>query len=280
MEKNEGKGKGEGEGEGEDGRAGSSLPISPREEARRSGHGSRRRGKRRFLGCGKSGMATAASAEPDSDEQLRLWLALQANSAEFLVSHQNSKLPAGHRATSLVLHRRMFEHTNSDGVKGFVEGLRVAPLAPACRVKPQTLHVEEQLMSALPHEDAAWSFARCAVVGNSGRLLHSARGAEIDAHDAVFRINYAPLEGYERYVGSRTTFDVINAVHSRRLVHQLRNQTQEHGSAPAAQEAARRESVLVVFEVLNKWVPLTPPRARNALPAPWWSARSVVDACA
>lgn len=39
--------------------------------------------------------------------------------------------------------------------------------------------------------------------------------AEIDAHDAVFRINYAPLEGYERYVGSRTTFDVINAVHSR-----------------------------------------------------------------
>lgn len=173
------------------------------------------------------------------------------------MSHQNSKLPAGHRATSLVLHRRMcglsrpphgpprapiptwekvqeslsasaaprrFEHTNSDGVKGFVEvrqrrcvmsrsfcaqqpshdciasvlrrywqgvwgarrlaradehasqGLRVAPLAPACRVKPQTLHVEEQLMSALPHEDAAWSFARCAVVGNSGRLLHSARG--------------------------------------------------------------------------------------------------------
>lgn len=68
--------------------------------------------------------------------------------------------------------------------------------------------------------------------------------------------------------------------HPQRLVHQLRNQTQEHGSAPAAQEAARRESVLVVFEVLNKWVPLTPPRARNALPAPWWSARSVVDACA
>jgi hypothetical protein len=45
----------------------------------------------------------------------------------------------------------------------------------------------------------------CALVGNSGALLGSAYGAEIDAHDAVVRINSGLTAGYERHVGSRTT---------------------------------------------------------------------------
>lgn len=43
----------------------------------------------------------------------------------------------------------------------------------------------------------------CAVVGSSGSLLARERGMEIDKHDIVVRINYPPVKGYEKHVGSR-----------------------------------------------------------------------------
>eukprot|EP00193_Tetraselmis_chui_P019239 CAMPEP_0177792560 /NCGR_PEP_ID=MMETSP0491_2-20121128/24592_1 /TAXON_ID=63592 /ORGANISM="Tetraselmis chuii, Strain PLY429" /LENGTH=206 /DNA_ID=CAMNT_0019314987 /DNA_START=82 /DNA_END=699 /DNA_ORIENTATION=- len=154
---------------GEDGEGSSSLRIVGDVSHRRGGSTSR---FGRFVGCGMSGRPTD---EAESAEQLRLWQALKANRVEFRVSRRSGvKLPSGHRATDLVLHRRMcdLEHTNRDGVKGFGEGLLVAPLNPASKAKHETLHIPEQLMSALPHEDASWSFDSCAIVGNSGRLLH------------------------------------------------------------------------------------------------------------
>jgi hypothetical protein len=51
---------------------------------------------------------------------------------------------------------------------------------------------------------------RCAVVGSSSNLLGSGLGAEIDAHDAVIRINLAPTRGFEADVGRRTTHYVVN----------------------------------------------------------------------
>jgi len=51
----------------------------------------------------------------------------------------------------------------------------------------------------------------CAIVGNSGNLTGSRQGAEIDAHDAILRMNEAPTAGYETDVGSRTTIVLTNA---------------------------------------------------------------------
>ncbi|KAK3526518.1 hypothetical protein QTP70_030647 [Hemibagrus guttatus] len=45
----------------------------------------------------------------------------------------------------------------------------------------------------------------CAVVGNSANLIRSHYGAIIDAHTFVFRMNHAPVNGYERDVGLKTT---------------------------------------------------------------------------
>uniref|UniRef100_A0A8C5KCV5 alpha-N-acetylgalactosaminide alpha-2,6-sialyltransferase n=1 Tax=Jaculus jaculus TaxID=51337 RepID=A0A8C5KCV5_JACJA len=50
------------------------------------------------------------------------------------------------------------------------------------------------------------SCVRCAVVGNGGILNGSGQGPKIDAHDYVFRLNGAVIKGFERDVGTKTSF--------------------------------------------------------------------------
>lgn len=98
----------------------------------------------------------------------------------------------------LLLCRRRFEKRNADGVLGFSEvrphaglsffgvvsfllprpaqGLAVRQLSPLAPGEPQTLHLPEQLMVQLPHKQPSWSYDTCAIVGNSGRLLHAQHG--------------------------------------------------------------------------------------------------------
>ena len=56
-----------------------------------------------------------------------------------------------------------------------------------------------------------------AVVGSSGNLLHSNKGAEIDAHTVIVRANAAVVTGYERDVGSRTDMRILWNDESTRL---------------------------------------------------------------
>ncbi|XP_062331126.1 alpha-N-acetylgalactosaminide alpha-2,6-sialyltransferase 1-like [Osmerus eperlanus] len=52
---------------------------------------------------------------------------------------------------------------------------------------------------------------RCAVVANGGILNGSGMGKEIDAHDYVFRMNGAVIQGFEEDVGKRTSVYVHTA---------------------------------------------------------------------
>ena len=83
---------------------------------------------------------------------------------------------------------------------------------------------------------------RCAVVSSAGGLFTSRCGCCIDKHDLVMRMNWAPVAGFERDVGSKTTFQMMNSHNSR----MLRGRTQE-AHACAASEA------LLFFG--DEWVP-------------------------
>uniref|UniRef100_A0A3B4ETZ1 alpha-N-acetylgalactosaminide alpha-2,6-sialyltransferase n=1 Tax=Pundamilia nyererei TaxID=303518 RepID=A0A3B4ETZ1_9CICH len=61
---------------------------------------------------------------------------------------------------------------------------------------------KEPLLLPKPGADGC---IHCAVVGTAGILNGSKVGAEIDAHDYVFRMNGAVIKGYEEDVGNRTS---------------------------------------------------------------------------
>ncbi|XP_038068265.1 CMP-N-acetylneuraminate-poly-alpha-2,8-sialyltransferase-like [Patiria miniata] len=50
----------------------------------------------------------------------------------------------------------------------------------------------------------------CAIIGNSGVLLHSSCGREINSYDYVIRVNLPPLRGYEDDVGFKTNLTLLN----------------------------------------------------------------------
>ncbi|XP_055006249.1 alpha-N-acetylgalactosaminide alpha-2,6-sialyltransferase 1-like [Boleophthalmus pectinirostris] len=59
---------------------------------------------------------------------------------------------------------------------------------------------KEPLLPPKPGRDCI----SCAVVGTGGILWRSKKGAEIDQHDYVFRVNGAVIKGFEEDVGNRT----------------------------------------------------------------------------
>mmetsp|Transcript_7909 Transcript_7909/g.18950 ORF Transcript_7909/g.18950 Transcript_7909/m.18950 type:complete len:497 (+) Transcript_7909:141-1631(+) len=117
------------------------------------------------------------------------------------------------------------------------EGISVAPVVLASEnvrsgkakykvwtgTQAKTLSLEEPFIQRLPARDYGGAprpaHKTCALVGNSGILLGTSMGKQIDAHDAVMRINYPPVRGFERDVGTKTTYDFSNRENARRLLN-------------------------------------------------------------
>lgn len=90
-------------------------------------------------------------------------------------------------------------------------------------------NMTNEMQKWLPTDDSAayesYKYRTCAIVGNSGVARLTAYGADIDAHDAVFRMNQAPgSNGCQLYVGGRTTVRMVNA----RWLHKLAHGTMKH----------------------------------------------------
>ncbi|XP_029954246.1 alpha-N-acetylgalactosaminide alpha-2,6-sialyltransferase 1-like [Salarias fasciatus] len=87
---------------------------------------------------------------------------------------------------------------------GFME-YKYEDVIPVLKLIPKP---KEPLLSTKPGSNGC---VHCAVVGTGGILNGSKMGAEIDAHDYVFRMNGAITEGYEEDVGKRTSVYVHSA---------------------------------------------------------------------
>ncbi|CAA6663173.1 unnamed protein product [Spirodela intermedia] len=96
-------------------------------------------------------------------------------------------------------------------------------------------------------------FGRCAVIGNSGDLLKTKFGEEIDGYDVVIRENGAPIQNYTEFVGKKSTFRLLN-----------------RGSAKALDKVVEldetRQEVLIIkttiHDIMNKMIqelPITNP---------------------
>ncbi|XP_037307152.1 alpha-2,8-sialyltransferase 8B [Pungitius pungitius] len=75
-----------------------------------------------------------------------------------------------------------------------------------------TTNISENLYRLLPTISPMKNqhHRRCAIVGNSGILLNSSCGPDIDSHDFVIRCNLAPVEDFSRDVGRRTNLVTMN----------------------------------------------------------------------
>ncbi|XP_038661115.1 CMP-N-acetylneuraminate-poly-alpha-2,8-sialyltransferase isoform X1 [Scyliorhinus canicula] len=91
----------------------------------------------------------------------------------------------------------------------------------------RTLNISHNLHSLLPEVSPMKNkrFSTCAVVGNSGILLGSGCGKEIDSHEFVIRCNLAPLVEYTDDVGLKSDFVTMNPSVVQRAFGSLRSET-------------------------------------------------------
>ena len=178
-----------------------------------------------------------------------------------VVAHKGLFFPGGR----VLRYPRPAREAGSGGSKEPSLGGEVPEEEPSM----MTIDFPQAAVDMLPRADARWRFRSCAIVGNSGALLGSKYGSAIDAHDAVWRINYAPVHRWAEDVGTRTTFDLINQQHTKRFVMgetgsagQTSPDDGDDGdggeggasySRGKSVHAAPRDSILAVFEVTGNY---------------------------
>ncbi|XP_078097408.1 alpha-2,8-sialyltransferase 8B [Mustelus asterias] len=93
--------------------------------------------------------------------------------------------------------------------------------------RDRTLNVSHSLYELLPRISPMKNkhFKQCAIVGNSGILLNSGCGQEIDTHEFVIRCNLAPVEEYAQDVGLKTDLVTMNPSVVQRAFEDLKNET-------------------------------------------------------
>ncbi|XP_030855727.1 ST8 alpha-N-acetyl-neuraminide alpha-2,8-sialyltransferase 7 isoform X1 [Strongylocentrotus purpuratus] len=89
-------------------------------------------------------------------------------------------------------------------------------------------------------------FKTCSVVGNSGILINSSCGAEIDAADFAFRCNFATVKGYEKDVGTKTDVITFNPSILDRFYGRLKKDTDKKSF----------EERLVSYGKYVLWIPI------------------------
>mmetsp|Transcript_25618 Transcript_25618/g.84345 ORF Transcript_25618/g.84345 Transcript_25618/m.84345 type:complete len:409 (-) Transcript_25618:1633-2859(-) len=202
---------------------------------------------------GKGVCKSKCTAKRDCAHLDRVWTVLEGKQQALRAGGPLFRERAKQKPEALTAHQRMFRVPSEEGVGLELQDITLNLNAEKSLSLPKQVDLTKELLEELPEEEATWQFRTCAVVGNSGLLKKSDLGAEIDSHDAVFRINYAPIKGFSKDVGKRTTFDVVSAAHTKAFVPEAEAPDL---ALPKALRGARRNSTVVVFDILQK-VPRT-----------------------
>ena len=131
--------------------------------------------------------------------------------------------------------------------------MRAAGFAPSCRSRHDVESGRPCVVPCTPPKAADSASLRgglqlgggggkrptCAVVGSSDVLRLDPRGAEIDAHSVVWRLNNAPTTGWERSVGGRTSVRVVNHVPIEKWVRLARNSSSLDATADGSEYTQR-----------------------------------------
>lgn len=97
-------------------------------------------------------------------------------------------------------YKRMFRFLNINGFRNmYYKNL-------SSTIHKLTSENNRYMFDDLLHAKEKKDCIRCAIIGNGGILNGSKMGAEIDAHDYVFRVNTALTKGFEKDVGTKTSF--------------------------------------------------------------------------
>ncbi|XP_030046304.1 alpha-2,8-sialyltransferase 8B [Microcaecilia unicolor] len=93
--------------------------------------------------------------------------------------------------------------------------------------RDSTMNISKNLYELLPKASPLKNkhFKTCAIVGNSGILLNSDCGREIDSHDFIIRCNLAPVEEFAKDVGMKTDLVTMNPSVVQRAFEDLVNET-------------------------------------------------------
>ena len=119
---------------------------------------------------------------------------------------------------------------------------------PLCRPTASAAAVRGGILD--PSNAAARSsLPTCAVVGSADVLrLDTPRGAEIDAHELVWRVNNAPTIGWEERVGRRTSVRVVNHVPIEKWLLRARNRS----ALAATRDGSEYQSMLCAPDAVEK----------------------------
>ncbi|XP_029431362.1 alpha-2,8-sialyltransferase 8B isoform X2 [Rhinatrema bivittatum] len=93
--------------------------------------------------------------------------------------------------------------------------------------RDSTMNISKNLYELLPKTSPLKNkhFKTCAIVGNSGILVNSDCGREIDSHDFIIRCNLAPVQEYAQDVGMKTDLVTMNPSVVQRAFEDLVNET-------------------------------------------------------